>query len=643
MKITTQPDYYGGEFYIAHPDAPGSKYRFALGKVENFQRFVCSYREDPFFMSATAGDRLEDIPKETQWLGILHADGTYSVYFSMAFEAYRTAFFGEDGMLWVDAETGDEEVTAPTFCACYCIRGNDFYALVKKAAQSLRERFGVILRQEKKTPEFLNFFGWCTWDSFYDQVREADVEKGLESFRKGGFVPKFLILDDGWQETDHHEKPRGEWKLSGLNANEKFDFNLKNTVKTAKEKYGVEKFFVWHAILGYWGGISPDAEQMKKYAPYLSKAVHTDGIRELNPTRWESEHFDFGMIAPSKAAEFYNDYHTWLEGQGVDGVKIDVQASLEGHAQGCGGRIALTKTVRQGLEDSVQRHFGGEMINCMSCANDIIYHCDKTNMMRSSNDFFPDDPKSHSLHIYRNAVNSIYMSQFALCDWDMFQTSHPYGAYHAAARAISGGPVYVSDRVDEHDFKLIRALTDSEGKILRPIDVAMPTLDCLFRDPCKDGSLYKIFNRNLHNAVVGVFSFEQEGSITVSPADVPGNEPGLYVLYSYKTGKMMTLNAGESLNVNLHSGEFDIITVAKLRGGFAVIGLADKLNSGGAVKALERSGSEWRMDAADGGKLLFYSAKPVESITLNGIPVEFTTADNFVTAELPTAGAVSVR
>lgn len=643
MTITTQTDAWGGNYYVVHTNTFQPQHALAIERIDDLDRFVCSYREEPFFMSATAGGSVNDIPKETQWLGVRHADGTYSVYFSMAFETYRTALYGQEGQLWVAALTGDDAVSRDDFCAFYKISGTDFYELVQTGAQSLAQRYGCILRKQKIVPEFLDWFGWCTWDSFYDQVQAEDIPKGLESFRKGGVVPKFLILDDGWQTTGDKEKARGEWKLSDFCANEKFGHSLAETVSTAKGQYGVEKFFVWHAILGCWGGIDPKSEKMKKYGPVLSKAVHTDGIRELNPARWESEHFDFGMIDPAKAMEFYEDYHAWLENQGVDGVKIDVQASLEGHAQGRGGRIALTRTIRQGMENSVERHFSGEMINCMSCANDIIYHCGKTNMMRSSNDFFPEDPKSHSLHIYRNAVNSIWMSPFTLCDWDMFQTSHAYGPYHAASRAISGGPVYVSDRVDAHDFGLIRALTDSEGKILRPTDVAMPTLDCLFRDPRADQSLYKIFNKNIHNAVVGVFSFEgEERSIAVSPSDVPGNETGLYALYSYQTGKAVARNAGETVDVTLRSGEFDVITIVNLRDGFGVIGITDKLNSGGGVRDLKCNASTWQMWAADGGKLLFYCDKPVRSVTLNGAPVEFTEDRNFVTAVLPTAGLVSV-
>lgn len=622
MTITTERDPWGGLYYTIHTDRAPPRVVLSVESVNDLDRFVCSHRKEPFFMSAKAGETLNEIPLETQWLGIRHTDGTYSVYFSMAFETYRTAFHGEDGQLFITAVTGNDAVSTDAFCAYYKISGSNFYELVAIAARSVRDRFDTCaLRTQKQTPAFLNDFGWCTWDSFYDLVKAEDIPKGLESFKKGGIVPKLLILDDGWQTTADQHLSRGQWKLSDFVPNEKFGGNLRETIAQAKA-YGAEKFFVWHAVLGYWGGADPQASKMQKYRPYYSKAVHTDGIRKVNPTRWESEHFDFGMIDPNTAAEFYDDYHASLQAQGVDGVKIDVQSAIEGH----GSRIVLTKAIRQGMETSAEKHFDGNLINCMSCSNDHIYHCKKSNLMRSSNDFFPDDPLSHSNHIYTNAVNSIWMSQFLWCDWDMFQTGHPYGSYHAASRAISGGPVYVSDRVDEHDFDLIRSLTDREGHLLRCSAVAMPTTDCLFTDPVANNSLYKIFNRNAYNSVVGVFAFGGGmRSIQVSPSDVPGNTEGKYAVYSHKTGKTAVLSWNQTVEVSLERMQWDILTISRIENGVAVIGLTEKLNSGGAVRKVERGSSELLVQVADEGPLLIYTGR-----------------DGFQTVPAPACGEVRI-
>ena len=208
----------------------------------------------------------------------------------------------------------------------------------------------------------------------------------------------------------------------------------------------------------------------------------------------------------------------------------------------------------------------------------------------------------------------------------MFQTSHIYGPYHAAARAISGSPVYVSDRVDEHDFELIRGLTDRDGKAMLALDVAMPTVDCLFTDPSEEKTLYKIFNRNAVGSVIGVFSFGgQMQSVTVSPSDVPGNGDGSYAVYSHKTGKTAVLTRNEAVEVSLEGMQWDIITISKIEKGIAVIGLTEKLNCGGAVQPVE-SGEGWlRLQVADTGHLLI-----------------FTEGKGFQTVPVPPSGEVTV-
>lgn len=95
------------------------------------------------------------------------------------------------------------------------------------------------------------------------------------------------------------------------------------------------------------------------------------------------------------------------------------------------------------------------------------------------------------------AYNSLWMGNFIQPDWDMFQTKHSSAQFHAASRAISGGPIYVSDKVGEHDFKLLKSFVLPDGSLLRCEHYALPTKDCLFEDPLHDGkTMLKIWNYN---------------------------------------------------------------------------------------------------------------------------------------------------
>ena len=55
---------------------------------------------------------------------------------------------------------------------------------------------------------------------------------------------------------------------------------------------------------------------------------------------------------------------------------------------------------------------------------------------RSSDDFWPRDPASHTTHVAVNALNALWMAPLVQPDWDMFHSRHPAAALHAAARVV---------------------------------------------------------------------------------------------------------------------------------------------------------------------------------------------------------------
>ena len=123
---------------------------------------------------------------------------------------------------------------------------------------------------------------------------------------------------------------------------------------------------------------------------------------------------------------------------------------------------------------------------CHSTEN--LYQWSHTNLARVSDDFYPGVIASHTAHLANCAYVALFMGELALPDWDMFHSSHPAAALHAAARAVSGGPVYVSDRPGRHDFGLLRRLVLPDGSVLRCGQPGRPSPDCLFADPQRDGA-----------------------------------------------------------------------------------------------------------------------------------------------------------
>ena len=111
------------------------------------------------------------------------------------------------------------------------------------------------------------------------------------------------------------------------------------------------------------------------------------------------------------------------------------------------------------------RHFSVKAISCMSQTPDILFHAQLPQnrlpiLVRNSDDFFPEIPSSHPWHIFVNAHNAIFTQHLnVIPDWDMFQTIHEYSGFHAAARCVSGGPIYITDVPGVHDLDLIAQMT----------------------------------------------------------------------------------------------------------------------------------------------------------------------------------------
>ena len=222
------------------------------------------------------------------------------------------------------------------------------------------------------------------------------------------------------------------------------------------------------------------------------------------------------------------------------------------------------------------------------------------------------------------AYNSLFLSHFGTPDWDMFQSTHPDAELHAAARAISGGPVYVSDAPDAHSAALLRSLVLPDGSVLRCEHGAKPTRQSLFDDPNADGATaLTLWARNAVTGVLGAFNVQgarwdratrrfvaaADGGPTVGadlrPEMVEGLAPSAqrggggaegeaaaaeWVAYGHHSGVPQLLKSGEQIEIgDLAPRDWELFVVAPLErlGGvaWAPIGLLGMLNAGGGVEA----------------------------------------------------------
>lgn len=628
----------GGAFLIFTADRARPWQVALLGRLPGMERFVACYRFEPFWMLPAFGSREEEIPRETQYILVKRSDGTFLLIVPLVAGVFRCTLRGRRGALEMTAESGDGCTAAAEVLGVYIAVGRDPYALMESGAAAVATRLGAVLRDARRLPDFVDEFGWCTWDAFYRNVSKEGVREGLSSLAAVGAPPRWMVLDDGWLDWgEHPPEDGGGERLHGLTAGKNFPEGLAPVTHMAKKQFGVRRFLVWHALLGYWSGV--DGTRLTGYdvreTPlHFSADLHIQSAAsEPNSyaTDYNCDHLWWGSMAglvpPGQIGRFYDDFHRQLAAQGVDGVKVDVQATLGALGQGVGGRVHLARAYYQALQESVERHLGGTAIYCMASCNETFY-LSRNALQRTSPDFYPGKPHLHGRHLLANAHVGMWFGEFVHPDWDMFQSADPSGSFHAAARAICGGPVYVSDRPGTHDAVVLSGLVCSDGTVLRALDHARPTLGCLFSDCLREPIPLTIANRNATGWVIGAFDCRLPEKATnglrhhLLLTDVPGIQRGDYIVRSHRSGAIVRVNTDGALDVDLLPGGWDILTLAPLAHGIAVIGLSDKLNGNGAVTGRSDVDGAVTIKIRASGKLLVWCEQRPTRIAIDGVATQ---------------------
>ena len=593
--------------------------------------------EGPYWNRVQQGTAFRDVPPLTQFLVWERNEGGYGILLPLLSGDYVNTLEGNANGVRFVATTGRNGRAESDPTVAYTATGHDIHALVEKSIQAISAHSKSFrVRRDKKVPAFVDYLGWCSWDAFYSKVDERKFLSALHSFSKGGAQPGFVILDDGW--LDH----KGDL-LSGLEMNrEKFPDGLAELVRQTKEHFGVKFFGIWHALNGYWGGLDPESPLGKRYDLHRS-------MGRIRP--WEGDkQEELYLVDPRQAARFYAEFHAILKAGGVDLIKVDGQSALPEFTRPHFGRVSSMRSYQEALQSSAMGHFDGGMIHCMSNGLDIAYQLEQTLVWRNSDDFFPKKTSSaQQIHVHTNALNNLWTSAFALPDWDMFQSHHRWAEYHAAARALSGGPIYVCDKPGRQNFRLLRQLASSTGRLWRCDRPALPAPESVFADCRREEVLLKIHNRSGAIGLIGFFhcsELRKKLSGKYSPSDVPDLVGGHFIARRHSTGQVEEMNMDDSSAVILPRMGFEIITVSPVLGGWiAALGRQERYTGATSIaSASVTPDGGCRVMVKESGSYLFWSrcAALVTDDMGEALASEYDAASRLLTVEMEAAGAILI-
>jgi len=226
----------------------------------------------------------------------------------------------------------------------------------------------------------------------------------------------------------------------------------------------------------------------------------------------------------------------------------------------------------------------------MGMASEDMWNRSYSSISRCSDDFKPENRAWFAKHITQCTYNSVIQGQFYWNDYDMWWTDDSQGKKNSLLRAVSGGPIYVSDAIGRSRAEILKPLVFDDGRILRCERSGMPTEDCLTTDPEQNGMSLKIQNIVRGCGVVAAFNIDHENKKvhgSIRSADVPELCEGKYVLYEHFSREYKILEAGETYDFSLESNDdFKLFLLIPYINNFAPIGRLDKFISPASICAV---------------------------------------------------------
>lgn len=567
--------------------------------VQRPEKMTAMYLYNPWWTRPAFIDSFQKIPEHTQVLFLKYKD-RYACMVPVVGERFKTDLAGgTDTEVCMEMTAGTGGIRSLEEPLYLYAQARSLYEAVHQVFLELEDIKGVRMRRERRVPDMFGYLGWCSWDAFYREVSEAGVRAKAEELSEKKVPVGWMLIDDGWMKVK-------DQKLAGFTSDtEKFPEGFRKLSQDLKERNGIRWLGVWHALGGYWDGVDPDSMLASGEKDHLQKTAG-------------------GKLVPSPVtgAGFYRDWYEGLYRDGIRFVKVDVQSSA---AEFFADTLPLAQSVRgihEALEEGASR-MDGAVINCMGMAMESIVSRPATALSRNSDDFMPDKPGGFEEHLIQNAFNSLYHNELYCCDWDMFWTRHPDAVKHSLLRAVSGGPVYVSDRLGETDPEILKPLVFQNGEILQMDHSPRPTEDCIFQDPLTRGVL-KLQNTASwgEQKAGGIAAFnltEQEQLMSFEPADIPELEQTeRYWVYDYFSCQGVVIGKNAKYERKMKAGGYGWFVVLPYKSKAVCLGLIDKYAGFTAVQYVRERDQMLIAAVRKTGKLGWLSETAPSCVMVNG-------------------------
>ncbi len=571
-------------------------------------------KQNPAYAVASAKGRKRQVSRHGVLMHLALDDGRYMALLPMAGpEAVSWLYVTEQGAVEVQLCThGTEAVQGPVAALAWAVGQNANEAcwnLFSALERDERLPRSFRLRYQKEYPEPFRYLGWCTWEEYKKSIDARIVLDDLAKLRKGTLPVRYAIVDDGHLSADRDTTGGKANRLSSFRPNEKFPDGFA-PILAMRDTATMRWFGLWHNMNGYWGGFSPRND----FGERVNAAMRT-----IEKTGMYVPKNDPGSIAT-----VYGAFLGRAADDGFDFLKVDWQAAnlyQLNHSENAAAQAFATSRV---VDDIAHERFSDGMINCMAMNNVVLLNTRYTNVTRVSIDYKLGNPFMAKEHLLQSYANALHMGQTVWGDHDMFHSSDPVcGRVMALSKALSGGPVYLSDAPERIDAGMVRPLCYADGELIRPLAPAAALTRSLFSSPINDTVAYCVC-APLANGAAAVAAYNLcaetlavQGSVSAGDYRAAGTylQPyrgewevpaqGLY-LYDYFAGMGAVLDGDYSFSIDRFGDRYFLMLPVEQQ--WAVVGRADKYLAPATVSDVKYYESSLSFTLAEAGPVRLWSA-----------------------------------
>ncbi|MGJ8643792.1 MAG: Sip1-related alpha-galactosidase [Luteolibacter sp.] len=596
------PEFENGVYYRPFTVRNGKGGSIARGNRVEAVAFKSISELEAYKSSKTRKDH--NHVQEGQFILLELPGDKYLALLPMTSEKTYGQFFVEKGKLILKSGnygTNAIDGNIPLVCWAY---GESPYAATKAVWAQVFES-GFIAAQPRSTKQYpeepYGYLGWCSWEFYKTKISEQIISDAFHTIEENSAPIRWVMVDDGYLDEEKR-------MLKSFGVDKKKFPNGWEPIAALKDDEQIKWVGIWRNFGGYMSGVSAQ-HTMDDLKPHLKKMKNPRMVLPEN--------------TPEASKAFYDKMVSDTKDNGFDFIKVDFHFRTFEHYIGSTDAVEAMRQNNEALENATHS-MGIPLLNCIAQPNINSLQTKYSALTRSSPDYNQKDKDKNKSNTYQSFANHLWMSQTVWGDLDMFHSHDERDVKPMAiARAISGGPVYISDEPSKIHPDVLIPFAYEDGKLLRTAAPATLLPESFFIHPFRDDHVFRVIAPMEDGvAAIALFNFTEggktlEGGFTAKdyahagelmPNGTAWTAPaeGLLV-YDRETQSAVDLGEGFSTEVSEFGAKMFLL-YPKTE-GWAVIGRGDKYLPGAAVKVNSVSDNEISFSLAESGPLTIWSEK----------------------------------